>query len=523
MPSRVCAWTDAGQVVLDAGVDGFGGAGVEVRLAMAADRCTVSVSAPGVALTRIALRWDRSMPRGARVLGDAWERGYGDLEWRGYVPERPLPWYALVYDPATDRTSGFGVQTGADASALACWRVDEGGVTLLLDTRCGGCGVLLGDRVLEAAQIRWIIGQAHQSAIAVARELCSLLCAAPRRADGCVYGANDWYHAYGHSTAATILRDAGLVRDLAPSGGPAPYQVVDSGWEPHGRICEGGPYDRGNDRFPDMPGLAARIAALDVRPGIWIRPLLTTVDPPRSWRLPDGHPVLGSSSGAFLDPSVPEVLEHVRADIARLVAWGYRLIKHDFTTFDVTGRWGFLMGESVTADGWSFLDRTRTTAEIIYRLYTEIRDAAGDTLLIGCNTVGHVGAGLFELQRTGDDTSGQEWERPRKMGVNTLAFRLPQHGAFFQADADCVGLTSEIPWYLNAQWLDLLARSGTPLFVSAAPDAVGQDQRAALRDAFARAAEPHADAEPLDWMETTCPRHWRFGREQLSYEWGATW
>jgi len=67
------------------------------------------------------------------------------------------------------------------------------------------------------------------------------------------------------------------------------------------------------------------------------------------------------------------------------------------------------------------------------------------------------------------------------MGVNILAFRAVQHETFFAADADCVSHTTAIPWQLNKQWLDLLSRSGTPLFVSAAPDAVGAEQRKALR------------------------------------------
>ncbi len=47
------------------------------------------------------------------------------------------------------------------------------------------------------------------------------------------------------------------------------------------------------------------------------------------------------------------------------------------------------------------------------------------------------------------------------MGVNTLAFRLPQHGTLFTLDADMAGITEDVPWELNRQWLDVLARSGT--------------------------------------------------------------
>ncbi len=92
---------------------------------------------------------------------------------------------------------------------------------------------------------------------------------------------------------------------------------------------------------------------------------------------------------------------------------------------------GFDMKDSITSPNWNFNDRTKTTAEIALDLYRAIRQAAGDGIyVIGCNTLSHLSAGIFELCRIGDDTSGREWDRTRKMGVNTLAFRLPQHNKF---------------------------------------------------------------------------------------------
>jgi alpha-galactosidase len=118
------------------------------------------------------------------------------------------------------------------------------------------------------------------------------------------------------------------------------------------------------------------------------------------------------------------------------------LIKHDFSTFDLTGRWGFQMADGVTEDGWTLADGGCTTAEAIIDLYRCLREAAGeDAVLLGCNTISHLAAGIFEMQRTGDDTSGKEWDHTRKMGVNCLAFRAPQHGSFYAVDADCMGLT----------------------------------------------------------------------------------
>src|SRR6185312_10591567 len=238
------------------------------------------------------------------------------------------------------------------------------------------------------------------------------------------------------------------------------------------------------------------------RPGIWVRPLLAPANAPDSWRLARDRTVL--------DPTVPDVRQKIGEDIRRLREWNYDLIKHDYSTFDIFGRWGFQMGTALTRDGWTFASgATRTNAEVISELYATIRAAAGDALVIGCNTVSHLSAGRFEVCRIGDDTSGTEWARTRKMGVNSLAFRGPQHGAFYVADADCAAVTTAVPWSLGRQWLDLLSRSGTSLFVSLAPDALGPAQRADLRAALARAATHQPLAEPLDWRETVYPRHWR--------------
>jgi alpha-galactosidase len=213
-------------------------------------------------------------------------------------------------------------------------------------------------------------------------------------------------------------------------------------------------------------------------------------------------------------------LVYVEREIRTLRDWGFEMIKHDYSTYDLCARWGFEMTEDLSGSACHFADRSRTTAEIVLALYTAIRHAAGEALLIGCNTIGHLGAGLFELQRIGDDTSGREWPRTRKMGINTLAFRLPQHGTFFAADADCVPMTAAIPPRLTEQWLDVVSRSGTPLFVSADPAVVGTRERAAIRAAFARSARTQAPGlEPLDWMETTAPQRWRAADRTLVYNW----
>lgn len=77
------------------------------------------------------------------------------------------------------------------------------------------------------------------------------------------------------------------------------------------------------------------------------------------------------------------------------------------------------------------------------------------------------------------EMNGKEHE---KMGVNTLAFRGVHNGIFYAAAADCVGLTNKIPWAENKQWRELVANSGTPLFISAQPDATGSEQKKAIKN-----------------------------------------
>jgi alpha-galactosidase len=425
-----------------------------------------------------------------------------------------MPWYFMAHD--SKHTHGYGV--AVQPNAMVFWRVDNAGVSLWLDVRNGGSPVVLGERTLELCSVVTREGREVESPWQATRAFCALMCRAPRMPAVPVYGGNNWYYAYGKSSAREIERDASIMSELAGTAKNRPFQVIDDGWQVASSgsgCCSGGPWHYSNSAFPDMPRLAERIKTLGVRPGIWMRPLLTQERGLESWTLHAPH-----DGGQVLDPTIPEARERIRSDVAELVAWGYELVKHDFSTYDLFLRWGRAMGTSLTNDGWAFADRSRTSAEVIKDLYRAVRKGAGEhTLVIGCNTIGHLAAGLFELQRTGDDTSGKNWDQTRRMGVNTLAFRGVQHGTFFAADADCIGLTTSIPWSLNKQWLDLLSHSGTPLFVSAAPDAVGAEQRKSLREAFARAAIPHAVAEPLDWLDTTTPARWRCEGEILKHDW----
>jgi alpha-galactosidase len=468
--------------------------GVEVETTIEARRMPVRVSAPGAALTHVHLRWNLPVDADLRFLGDQWERSYGDLAWRAMTPERVMPWYFATYDGAV--LHAYGVETGA--SAMCFWQADPQGVSLWLDVSNGGSGVELGERQLLAATVISRRGQEGEDALAALRAFCTLMCAKPRPYPGVIYGTNDWYYAYGKSSREMILEDAEMAAGLCPHGGPKPFTVIDDGWT-------------NKEKFPDMPRLAEEIRERGARPGIWIRPLIAPQDTSRSLLMPDARFGRRSERTVELayDPTVSDALEAVRAKLRQLQAWRYEMIKHDFSTYDLLGQWGFEMGARPALPGWHFHDRSRTNAEIISNLYREIRAVLGEkSLILGCNTVGHLGAGIFDLSRTGDDTSGKLWERTRRMGVNTISFRLPQHRSFFVADGDCVAVTQAVPWRETAEWLRFVAASGTALFVSVEKSAMGAEQRQALADAFKLAAGSPSLKTAADWFESTTPRQW---------------
>ncbi|HEY4299416.1 MAG TPA: hypothetical protein VGM73_01000 [Candidatus Didemnitutus sp.] len=514
-PSRVFVDAD-GDGLVAARREGsrYSAGGVNVELKPAAHGFRVGVSSSGN-LNRVVLRWEVAFPSGTMFLGDHWERGYGDLQWRGFQPERVMPWYFAARAP-TGATFMAGVKT--QPAALCFWTADETGMSLWMDFRNGGSPSIPGEREIPAAEIITLTTPGDEAPLSGLRRFCRLMCPAPRPAPASICGNNNWYYAYGHDfDAAAMRRDAAFLAELSAGHANRPYCVVDAGWTPGGS-CPGGPWDAGDPvRFPDMPGLAAQMKALGVRPGIWMRPTaLTRVDDPRRLRAGPCH-----ADEKPLDLTRPENLTLIRDDVARVRSWGFELIKHDFSTYDIFGRWGMEMGAELTDAGWNFADRSLTNAEIILQLYRTLREGAGDAVLLGCNTIGHLAAGLFEIQRAGDDTSGRTWERTRRMGVNTLAYRLCQHGTFFQLDPDCAAHTAATPWEMDRRFLDLVARSGCPLFVSVDPRTVTSAQKEAFRSAMllALSGGTPGGSEPLDWLQTTCPREWRFGTSRVSYDW----
>jgi alpha-galactosidase len=519
-PDEVTAVVDGRTVVLT-GKDGVSWIFNDLRVAVTQNSAglLIELEAPSMSLGSVTLTWKNPRSTASQIMNDHWERTYGDVSWHRPVGTEILPWYFMEYDG--QRTTGCGVMTGA--AAFCYWQTDNNGLSLTLDTRTGGEGVRLGDRKLKAAQIVTTESSPGESTFEATRRFVRMMCEKPRMPQQPVYGINDWYFTYGENSEELILKHTELMAPMADGLANRPFSVIDAGWfevsplSPKDRSW--GRMDVPNTHFGAMDKLAEKMRRAGMRPGLWTRPLCARHDDPKTLILP---PIKGrGETQGVLDPTIPENLERMRSYFALYNTWGYDLVKFDYTTFDLFGKWGFQMltDRQFTSPNWHMHDTSKTNAEIVLDLYRSIREAAGDTIIISCNTISHLSAGLFELNRIGDDTSGNEWARTRKMGVNTLAFRGVHHGAFYAADPDCVGLTTKVPWEKNKLWMELVARSGTPLFISAQQEALQTAQKASTRDCFRIAAGEQPLGEPLDWMRNPFPKQWKLQGQTMTFDW----
>ena len=183
----------------------------------------------------ICLRWNYRVTEPTRIMGDKWERSYGDMEWHSLNGEIFMPWYFLAN--SGDKTVGCGVMTGA--GSFVSFQCDASGCTAWFDVRCGGTGVRLNGRRLLAGVIvcREYSGI---SAFAAAKAFCRVMCENPRLPEKPVYGSNNWYYAYGKSSRAEVIRDAEITAELSAENENKPFTVIDEA----GRLIPA--RDRGN-------------------------------------------------------------------------------------------------------------------------------------------------------------------------------------------------------------------------------------------------------------------------------------
>ena len=96
----------------------------------------------------VELYWEADTNEDLLILGDAWERSYGNLQFLSVSEnDRWMPWYFIATDKK--KCFCFGVKTGCNS--FVSFRYDKKGITALVDVRNSGSGVQLGGRKLMLA------------------------------------------------------------------------------------------------------------------------------------------------------------------------------------------------------------------------------------------------------------------------------------------------------------------------------------------------------------------------------------
>lgn len=459
------------------------------------------------AVKYIRLRFDGDISGVNTILGDSLVRSQtDDIVWHSFLPHQQMPWYFYTNDG--ESLHGYGVKTGCNSFAF--WYADPYGITLLLDVRNGSSGVLC-DKLL-CAQVVCRKGVPSENMYKAAHEFCKCMCDKPNLPKTAVYGLNNWYWAYGAIEEKVVLEEAEYLGKLTNGFKNRPFMTIDDGWQiAHAKgKYNGGPWNLTNENFTCMQSTAEKIHSFDCRAGIWIRLLLTLSHVPAEATYDSPY----KPNGIILDPTHEFSKQKIAEDIKRLVGWGFDMIKHDFSFFDLFG--ATLSNNMPT----HFYDKTKTNAQIVREFYELIKDSAGDTLIMGCNTVNHLAAGVHQIQRSGNDTSGRHFEFTRRFGVHSM-MRTPQNNAFFKTDPDCAAFTEKVSKDLNLEFLEMAAITGSATFASVTPGILNPSEEKRLQQIFAIADSIKYEdyATITDWTRTAVPSQFEFMGKSYNYNW----
>ena len=445
--------------------------------------------------TCVKLRFRGDLSDARLVMGDSIERigpttGL-DAKWVAPMAEQVLPWYFHLYDGEV--LHSFGVKTGP--AVFCTFNCDEGGITLWLDVRCGSRAARLSEP-LVACEVVCREGKTGEHPFYAAQAFCRMMCEKPNLAKEPIYGVNNWYWAYGNIDCETVMRESAYLSEMTVDCVTRPHMIIDDGWQINHRAgYNGGPWDKSNARFPEMSEVAEKIRENGARPGIWFRPLLDTWGPADA-KSPGGiNPV-----GFTLDPSHPYTLEKVANDVRHLVSSGFELLKYDFSVFD-----GLKRQTGVDGMG-AFYDTTKPSCYIMRQLYRTIEEASGNANILSCNVINHLAAGLHAAHRSGDDTSGRNFEQTRISGVGSFT-RLAQNGTFFALDPDCAAFTDMVAHDINLDFLELAAITGAVAIASVTPDTLTKDEMTRIRKIYRIASEGGLGAYPRRFIGENEPAH----------------
>jgi hypothetical protein len=253
------------------------------------------------------------------------------------------------------------------------------------------CQVPAGDAVVTSPVIAFA-GQDGTALMQRYGELWAQLQPRVSARPPCV-GWNSWDYYSGAVTREAM--DDNLAAGIELFGDALQVFCIDEGWEQ-----QWGSWDA-NGKFPQgLADFASHVKANGRVPGIWTAPLMVNTYNPLFLAHPDwfasradGQLRTDSYSYgpmAYLDPTQPEVLDHLRRVFGRLRDAGFEYFKVDFTQC------------ILKAD--RFADQAVGRADLIRRAFDAIREAIGsDAYLLACGAPYESVTGLVDGVRTTGD------------------------------------------------------------------------------------------------------------------------
>ena len=263
---------------------------------------------------------------------------------------------------------------------------------------------------------------------------------------------NSWDHYRLTVTEDDILENLGELNKHPALRDLVRYVVIDDGWQTRTGDWEpNGKFGRGMDR------LAGEIRAAGFIPGLWAAPFFAEAGS----RIYDRHPEYcvqfdgapyrpyaltgcGSPWGdrAYLDPTRPEVADHIYQLWRKFHAWGFRYFKTDF----LANSWKLSRKnddpgvppdrpEPDFSGELGLHNRALGLHRGHRRCMTAIRAAIGEeSFWLGCGSIWATGAGLMDASRVSGDIA-INWKALVRCGRNAF-LNQHAHGRIWLNDPD---------------------------------------------------------------------------------------
>jgi alpha-galactosidase len=375
----------------------------------------------------------------ARIFEHGWQSwspttaySVDDRPWRPLSERNRILCYRPETDPTADGYWGEGLLAidPGDQSGIRIYAVDDAGTSVpSIQAKVAGdrvtvsadgpveCLVDSGPGTMDNALARWANGFAAAAGVRHIRKAPTIWCS--------------WYHYYTKVTEADMVENIDAIDRL-----DLPVDVVqlDDGYQ-----TAHGDWLSLTDRFDSLQGIADKIKTTGRRAGIWLAPFLVFPDSELARRHPDwliggANPIHAGHNWdrdlLALDTTHPGAMEWIAEVFATMHRWGFDFYKIDFIY-------------AAALPGGRYDDVAPLQA---YRHGVRmIREAIGDSYLLGCGAPILPSVGLVDAMRISPDTEPQylpkDGDRSQpavQSAMITGRGRAFQHGRFWVNDPDCL-------------------------------------------------------------------------------------